>query len=132
MFDRFTISVSRKPCIVERKGGYFRTRDTRQTCLWGYLWSERPLVAKIIRGAEKNFFPGRKLKIKKKFEKNIFAEKIFLPRRKKIFVAAKIICGRKKYFRRSENYLQGRKKFFALKRLFMMSEGETLLFWVVI
>ena len=35
MVDRFRISVSRKPCIVERKGGYFRTGDSRQTCLRG-------------------------------------------------------------------------------------------------
>ena len=40
--DRFRISVSRKPCVVERKGGYFRTRDTRQTCLWGIFGPKDP------------------------------------------------------------------------------------------
>ena len=40
--DRFRVSVSRKPCIVEPNGGYFRTRRTRQTCLRGIFGQKDP------------------------------------------------------------------------------------------
>ena len=40
--DRFRISVSRKPCVVERNGGYFQTRGTRQICLRGIFVQEDP------------------------------------------------------------------------------------------
>ena len=42
MVDRFRISVSRKPCVIERNGGYFRTRGTRQICLRGIFGQEDP------------------------------------------------------------------------------------------
>ena len=40
--DRFRISVSQKPCVVERNGAYFWTRGTRQTCLGGIFGQEDP------------------------------------------------------------------------------------------